>query len=109
MSQFKQDIMNYGDDVNDFDSSPFESLRMLHDRTDLHKVQDELDYEEKVLLANYDIKLIENAEKMVEHISKIYDFDLSSDIPSEQWWWHLDKIANGVMSFGVASEIRKVM
>jgi hypothetical protein len=109
MSQYKQDILNYGDDVNDLESSPFESLRMLHDRTELHKVQEEMDYEEKVLLAYYDLKLIENADKMVEHIKTIYDFDSSTDIPSEQWWWHLDKIVNGVMSFGVSSEIRKVM
>jgi hypothetical protein len=71
MSQYKQDILNYGDDVNDLESSPFESLRMLHDRTELHKVQEEMDYEEKVLLAYYDLKLIENADKMVEHIKTI--------------------------------------
>lgn len=33
MSKYKQDILNYGDDVDDLESSPFEGLRMLHDRT----------------------------------------------------------------------------
>ncbi|WP_407270101.1 hypothetical protein [Radiobacillus sp. PE A8.2] len=109
MSKYKQDIINYGNDVIDLKCSPFESLRMLHDRSDLYKIQGELYYEEKVLLARYDLKLIENAQKMVEQISKVYDFDQSNDIPSEQWWWHLDKIANGMMSFGVSSEIGNVM
>lgn len=109
VSQYKQFILNYGDDVCDLESSPFESLRMLYDRTDLYKVQDELDFDEKVLLGIFDLKLIENAEKMVEHISQIYNFDYSSNIPYEQWWWHLDKIANGIMSFSVSSEVKKIM
>lgn len=109
MSQYKQDILNYGEDVIDFESSPFESLRMLHDRSELFKVQDQLDYEEKLMLAQFDIKLIANAEKMVEQISKVYDFGLSAEISADQWWWHLDKIASGDMSFGVFSETRKVM
>jgi len=111
VSNHKQDILNYGEDVNDVDSSPFESLRMLHDRSDIHTIQDKLDFNEKVLLAHYDLKLIEHAKEMVEHISKAYDFDLSDKkaIPHEQWWWHLDKIAKGNMNFGVSSEKGKVM
>ncbi|MEC2159752.1 hypothetical protein [Virgibacillus halodenitrificans] len=109
MSQYEQNIINYGNDVSDLASSPFESLRMLHDRTALYKIQHRLNYQEKVLLAQYDLKLIENAEKMVKHINNIYDFELSDDIPSEQWWWHLDKIANGTMDFGVSSKVGKVM
>lgn len=107
MSQYKQFIMNYGEYVCDLESSPFESLRMLYDRTDLFKIQDELDFDEKVLLGTYDLKLIENAEKMVKHISQIYNFDYSSNIPYEQWWWHLDKIANGILGFSVSSEEKK--
>lgn len=104
MSQYKQFILNYGDYVSELETSPFESLRMLYDRTDLFKIQEELDFDEKVLLCTYDVKLIENAEKMVKHISQIYNFDYSSNIPYEQWWWHLDKIANGIISFSVSSE-----
>lgn len=109
MSQYKQDILNYGEDVVDVESSPFENLRMLHDRTKLHEIQAKLNYEEKVLLAYYDVKLIENAQLMVEHVSKVYNFNLSKDIPSEQWWWHLDKIVSGEMTFGVFTEAKKVM
>lgn len=63
------------------------------------------------MLGEYDLKLIANAKDMVEHISEVYDFTLSdkNDIPHEQWWWHLDKIAKGNMNFGVASEKGKVM
>lgn len=111
MSHFKQDILNYGDDVGDLDNSPFEALRMLHDRTELHKVHDQLDFEEKILLAYHDLKLIENARDIVQHISNVYDFRLSdtNEIPPDQWWWHLNKIAQGNMDFGIATDIGKVM
>ncbi|OIJ09343.1 hypothetical protein BKP35_16880 [Anaerobacillus arseniciselenatis] len=111
MSIYKQDILNYGEDVNDLENSPFESLRMLHDRTKIQMVLEELDFDEKVLLGRYDLKLIENANRMVEHISNVYDFELSDEnnIPHEQWWWHLDKIARGNLNFGVSSELGKVM
>ena len=39
MSQYKQFILNYGDYVSELETSPFESLRMLYDRTDLFKIQ----------------------------------------------------------------------
>ncbi|MBU9720279.1 MULTISPECIES: hypothetical protein [Bacillaceae] len=111
MSEFKQDILNYGNDVIDVDSSPFESLRMLHDRSRIHTIQDQLDFNEKVLLGEYDLKLISNAKDIVEHMSEVYDFSLSdkNGIPHEQWWWHLDKIAKGNMNFGVSSEKGNVM
>ncbi|SHG94047.1 hypothetical protein [Ornithinibacillus halophilus] len=111
MSEYKQDILNYGDDVNDFDSSPFESLRMLHDRTNIHMVQNKLEFEEKVLLGYYDLKLIENANKMVKRLRNVYDFKLSDEnkIPHEQWWWHLNKIAEGMMDFGISTEKGKAI
>jgi hypothetical protein len=111
MSEYKQDILNYEDDVHDLESSPFESLRMLHDRTKIHEVHDLLGFDEKVLLGYYDLKLIENVDDMVEHIGKVYDFKLSdvNNIPYEQWWWHLDKIAEGSMDFGISTEKGKVM
>jgi len=46
MSMYMQDILNYGDDVNDFESSPFESLRMLQDRSDIQIVFHQLSLEE---------------------------------------------------------------
>ncbi|WP_106495820.1 hypothetical protein [Lentibacillus sp. Marseille-P4043] len=111
MSKYKQDILNYGDDVNDLDSSPFESLRMLHDRTNIYEVQSKLDFEEKILLGYYDLKLIENAKEMVNHLRNVYDFKLSEEnnIPNEQWWWHLDKIAEGMVNFGVSTDKGKAI
>ncbi|MCA0172136.1 hypothetical protein [Bacillus sp. RAR_GA_16] len=111
MSYYRQDILNYGEDVSDLENSPFETLRMLHDRTELHRVQEQFDFEDKVLLAYHDLKLIENAENIVQHISSVYDFNLSdtNEIPHEQWWWHLNKIAKGNMDFGIATDIGKVM
>ncbi len=111
MSEYKQDILQYGDDVNDLDCSAFESLRTLHDRTTLHEIHDELDFDEKILLGQFDLKLIENAEEMVKQIGKVYDFSLSdkNNIPHDQWWWHLDKIARGQLNFGVSSDMGRVM
>lgn len=63
MSRYKQEIENYGQDVNDFDASPFESIRMLHDRSELNKDYDELTFQRKLELAIYDLKLIQNAKK----------------------------------------------
>ena len=102
MSLYTQDIENYGLDVNDFEASPFESVRMLHDRSELHRVYNKLTFQEKLELAKYDLQLIQNAKKMVAHISKAYDFSLSKQ-PREEWWWHLDKIAEEDLPFGVTS------
>ncbi|QED46893.1 hypothetical protein [Cytobacillus dafuensis] len=102
MSPHKQEIENYGHDVNDFEASPFETIRILHDRSELHKVHDQLTFQEKLELAKYDLQLIQNAKKMVEHISKAYDFN-TSEKPREEWWWHLDQIAEENLPFGVTS------
>jgi hypothetical protein len=55
MSQYMKDILNYGEDVNDFEVSPFESVHMLHDRSELHRVYHELTLEEQQLLSEYDL------------------------------------------------------
>lgn len=106
MSRFKQDIMNYGDDVTDLESSPFEYLRMLNERTELYANYSKLTYEEQVMLTYCDLKLIENAKPLVEQIEKVYDFALSSNISPDQWWWHLDKITEGVLSFSITAKAR---
>lgn len=97
MSKYKQDILNYGDDVKDLDCSPYEHLRMLCDRTEIQKNIDNLDSFESSLLHMYDTMLLNNAEEMMNHISNVYDFKLSdkNNIHCENWWWHLDKIAKG--------------
>jgi hypothetical protein len=104
MSRYKQEIENYGHDVNDFEASPFESIRMLHDRSELQQVYDKLTFQEKLELARYDLQLIQNARKMVEHLSRVHDFSASKN-PREEWWWHLDQIAEGNLPFGVTSTV----
>lgn len=103
MSQFKQNILNYGEDVQDLDCSPYEHLRMLHDRTELENNVNELDTIEKQLLIMYDLMLLTNINEMLKHIRKAYDFSLSDDnnIPVEQWWWHLDKVVKGKLQVNV--------
>ncbi|MCR2823541.1 hypothetical protein [Lederbergia panacisoli] len=105
MSTYKQEIENYGQDVNDFEVSPFESVRMLHDRSELQKIYDELTFQEKLELARHDLQLIQNAKKMVRHIGNVFDFSTSAK-PREEWWWHLDQIADENLPFGVTSYVR---
>jgi hypothetical protein len=50
---------------------------------------------EKIRLLSIDLKVIKNARKIAEHIGKIYDFTRSNHPSSFEWWWHLDKIADG--------------
>lgn len=84
----------YGDSVDDFEVSAFESIDMLHRRTLLHSLYLKMTPAEKIKLFNYDLILIKNAKKMSEHISEKYNFSLSNE-PTDQWWWHLDKVASG--------------
>ncbi|NOU53730.1 hypothetical protein HN020_02790 [Brevibacillus borstelensis] len=88
----------YGKCVDDFEVSPFESTHMLHLRSNLDRVSHELTYEELMKLLSYDVRLINNAKEMSKHLAKIYDFSVS-DEPFNQWWWHLDKVADGKISF----------
>lgn len=84
---------------------------MLHDRTDIYMAQNKLDFEEQALLGYYDLKLIENAKDMVYHLRKVYDFKQSTEnnIPNAQWWWHLDKIAECMIDFGVSTGKEKAI
>lgn len=96
-------IENYGISI-DFDISPFEAMDMLHQRSNLEKVIEELTHEEMIKLLNYDIKLINNAKKMTEHISEIYNFSTSAE-PLNYWWWHLDKVADGSINFKLKNSL----
>lgn len=98
MTEHLESIDIYGKCVDDFDVSPFESIEMLHRRSNLDRVFDELNQDERISLLNYDLQLIKNAKKMTKHIAEVYDFS-SSDEPLRQWWWHLDKVAEGKISF----------
>ena len=65
MSDYRQEIENYGQDVDDFEGNPFESVRMLHDRSELHRVYEDLTFQDKIELAKYDLQLIRSAKQML--------------------------------------------
>ena len=88
---FRDDIETYGDLVDDFEVSPFESLEMLHIRDSLEENIDHLTDVEREQLKKIDLKLFLNAQKMHAHISQVFNF--SGNKPSEEWWWCLDQLA----------------
>ncbi|MCC3359485.1 hypothetical protein [Bacillus sp. REN16] len=98
-------IEMYGSYVDDFEISPFESVYMLHIRSGLEKVIHELSNDEKVKLINHDLALISNAKRMSKHLEGIYDFSLSNE-PLTEWWWHLDKVSKGKISFELAAVVK---
>jgi hypothetical protein len=91
--EYLRDIESYGEEVSDFEVSPFESIDMLHRRSRLNKESHKMTLKERILLMRYDLRLLENVDKMIEHIREIYDFSNSKE-PLEEWWWHLDKVAS---------------
>ncbi|MCQ6274687.1 hypothetical protein JMM81_06830 [Bacillus sp. V3B] len=93
---FKQEIEFYGEDLQDFEMSPFEMIETFHRRTLLHHHYHELTAEEKALLKEKDQFLLKAATKVYEHLKKIYDFENTK--PLEEWWWHLDKVVNHQLS-----------
>jgi hypothetical protein len=108
MSEHNRSIDIYGKCIDDFGVSPFESVDMLHRRSKLENVIHELTKDERIKLISYDMELIKNAKRMSEHIVKVYDFSLS-DEPLSEWWWHLDKVANGKIAFNLSAEIESDM
>ncbi|MCM2999985.1 hypothetical protein M3647_21145 [Paenibacillus cellulositrophicus] len=63
MSEHARNIEIYGKSVDDFDVSPFESVEMLHRRSNLDRVFDELNQDERMKLLKHDLQLIKNAKK----------------------------------------------
>jgi hypothetical protein len=95
----------YGKGIENFDLSPFESIHLLHIRSNLEKVFHELTHDERIKLLSYDLKLIQNAKRMAKHIGSIYDFRLSKEPISQfWWWWHLDRVAKGEITFTLKAE-----
>lgn len=90
----EEDIRIYGEVINDTELSPFETIEVLHIRSELHEQYSNLSSEEKRTLFSYDLKLLENTDKMFKHIQKAYNFSKSTK-PIQEWWWHLDKIVTG--------------
>lgn len=106
MTKVNKNIELYGEDVEDTEISPFESVHMLYLRSVIEREIHKLTIEERIDLISYDIKLIKNAKRMYEHIRIINDFSLSKE-PLSYWWWHLDKVANGKITFSLVPVITK--
>ncbi|WP_405157919.1 hypothetical protein [Paenibacillus sp. FSL H8-0283] len=79
MSEHLKSIEIYGVAVNNIGVSAFESVEMLHRRSSLDKVFDELNHEEQLKLLSNNVQLIQNTKKMSEHIAEVYDFSLSEE------------------------------
>lgn len=94
MNKIMNKINRYESDIFDFDISPFELIQILHLRSKLEIVYSSMGENEKLALLTIDLKVIKNAQRIVEHIEKVYDFS-NSNHPISEWWWHLDKVANG--------------
>jgi len=76
--------------ANDFDVSPFEHHQGMHLRDILEEEKDNLNDVEREMLRKADEIWIKNASKIVEHVSRIWNFD-NNELPKENWWWHLSK------------------
>lgn len=94
MIDYLKEIELYGEDVNDFEISPFETIDVFHRRSRLNKESNNFSLKERILLMKYDLRLLENVNRMVQHIETVYDFSNSRE-PLEEWWWHLDRVASG--------------
>lgn len=88
----------YGQGIMDCETSPFEMQETFHIRSELHRLS--LTKEEKKMLATYDMKLLNNIERIFEHTSKAYDFSMSKE-EMEEWWWLLDLLLKGEILFSV--------
>lgn len=84
------DIKVYMHSVNNFSVSPDESLDMLDLRDILYENTHLMTDRQRRILSFCDLSLLSNAYKMTQHLSKVYDFEYSKDIPSQFWWWHLN-------------------
>lgn len=87
-------ITEYKTVTQEYDLSAFEAVEGLHIRTELYEEYNNLTMEEKVLLASADLEVLGNIKEITKHIKKAYNFEKSTE-PTEQWWWHLDKVAKG--------------
>lgn len=102
-SKYGKSIELYGKLIGNVEISPVESVDLLHRRSDLERVVHELTEDQKMMLSEYDLKLINNAKIMSEHIQKAFDFSVS-DHPLSEWWWHLDLVASGKSPFNLNAE-----
>ncbi|MCM3390245.1 hypothetical protein M3649_19285 [Ureibacillus chungkukjangi] len=107
MANIKKDIERYGEAVKAIESSPFESMDMLHRRSAIERENHRLTREERINLISHDLNLIKNAKRMSKHIGTIYDFSLSTE-PLDFWWWHLDKVASDQITFSLVPVLEAI-
>jgi YHS domain-containing protein len=94
MNKIERRIRLYEGDIKDLSGlnlSPFEFIETLHVRDRLFEEFSDLSPENKEILHECDKIFLDNAEKIYEHISKVYDWE-NDDRPLLKWWWHLDKL-----------------
>jgi|SRR5690625_107877 len=91
MTKLMNKINEYGSLLDSLDLSPFETLNALSLRSTLQQEIDKMTNQEKLKMYQYDLWLLDNIKAVKEQLDQVYDFSKSNK-PSNQWWWHLDKI-----------------
>jgi len=90
MSNHRKAIKQYYFYLSNLDVSPYETMNLLDIRDYLHEKFTELDKVEQSLVEHLDHFFHLKATQIYDHISKVYNFQNSADIPPDKWWWHLD-------------------
>jgi hypothetical protein len=90
-------IKNYGMDIDYIDSvSPFELIGTLVNRDELAGDYEKLSTEEKILLKQYDKKLLKNATRFYEALKGVYHFQNRK--PLGYWWSNIDLVVAGKLN-----------
>jgi transcriptional/translational regulatory protein YebC/TACO1 len=99
------EIKKLYEDIDNFEVSPFETIEILHVRSEMNEVQHLLTEKEKKELEKCDCKMLANAEALLHHLQVVYDF-ANTKRPVEEWWWHLGKVSPGELT--VTMEIKSI-
>ena len=99
-------IDSYGVDL-DFieETSPFELIGTLVKRDELEEVKNSLTYDEKMKLAEYDLKLFNNAQKFYDAIKEVYQFQNRK--PLSHWWTNIDLVVSGKLPINLQKPQRR--
>lgn len=76
------EIKEYGEDIQDFEVSPFEMVKTLQWRSHIVKVYVQLSIKEKGQLAMYDLILLSNARKTYETLVGDITFQRTNQLKS---------------------------
>jgi len=105
--------LSYKDLINDYkfvvlDSNlhPYENINGLHIRTELHEEYNQSTLEEKLLLLNADVEVLNQVNEVYKRTSKVYIFKNTTK-STKQWWWHFEKIVRGelLVEFNIQTKI----